>query len=149
MALVGIIAGEQLLVKIGDGGGPETFTHPCLINTTRDIAFKSNETTTEVADCADQSKPAVIVRKVKSIDFTVTGAGKVDATSVLAFIQWWESAAAKNVEIDQNVAGAAGGWTGSGPMILSDFKLTGARGDYQDVTLTLAPAGPFTWAANA
>lgn len=149
MALVGIIAGEKLLVKIGDGGGPETFTHTCLINTTRDISFKSNETTTEVADCADQSLPAIIVRKVKSVDFTVTGAGKTDATSVFAFIQWWESAQPKNVQLDQSVAGASGGWTGAGQMILSDFKLTAARGDYQDFTCTLSPAGPFVWTANA
>jgi hypothetical protein len=139
MADVGIIAGELLLIQIGDGGGPEVFTHPCLINTTE----------TEVPDCAQPSLPAKIVRKAKSIDFVLSGAGKVDAKSVLIYINWWQSALAKNALVTQNVTGAQGGWTGTGSLILKDFSLQGARGDYQDVTLTMVPASPFTWAANA
>lgn len=149
MTDVAIVAGEKLLIKIGDGGSPEVFTHSCLINTTRDVAFKSNISETEVADCADQSLPAKIIRKVKSIDFTVTGAGKTDAGSVYAFLQWWQSAASKNVTIDQDLSGAAGGFSGVGPMILVDFKLTGVRGDYQDFTATFGPSGPFVWTMNA
>jgi hypothetical protein len=149
MADVGIIAGELLLIQIGDGGGPEVFTHPCLINTTRGIAFSTNMTETEVPDCAQPSLPAKIVRKAKSIDFVLSGAGKVDAKSVLIYINWWQSALAKNALVTQNVTGAQGGWTGTGSLILKDFSLQGARGDYQDVTLTMVPASPFTWAANA
>ena len=146
--LVGIIEGEKLLIKIGDGASPEVFAHPCLINTTRDVSFTSNLTTTEVADCNDQSKPAKIVQKVKSVDFTLTGAGKIDKTSVLTYIQWWQSGLAKNAIVDQNTTGADGGWNGAGQLILKDFKITGARGDYQDCTLTFVPAAPFEWTEN-
>ncbi len=149
MADVGIIEGEKLLIKIGNGAGPEVFAHPCLINTDRGIAFATNVTETEVADCADQSLPAKIVRKAKSIDFTVTGAGKVDKTSVLTYINWWKSGLAKNAEITQNESGANGGWTGAGSLILKDFNLKGTRGDYQDFDATFVPASPFTWTANA
>ena len=148
MALVGIVAGEQLLIKIGDGGSPEVFTHTCLINTTRDVAFKSNLTTTEVADCANQALPAVIVKKVKSIDFSVSGAGKTDATSIWAFIQWWQSAVPKDIQIVQNLTGAGGGFTGAGTAILADFKTGGTRGDYQDFTCTIDAAAPFVWTQN-
>lgn len=149
MADVQIKAGEQLLVKIGDGGTPEVFTHPCLINTTRGIKFTTNTTDTEVADCADQSKPAKIVRKAKSVDFSVDGAGKVDAPSVQAFLDWWQSGLPKNVVIQQVGTGAEGGFTGTGAMILKDFDLKGERGGYQDFTCQLTPAAPFTWAAAA
>jgi hypothetical protein len=149
MSDVAIVAGEQLLIQIGDGADPENFVHSCLINTTRDIAFKSNLTETEVANCADQSQPAKIVRKVKSIDFTISGAGKTDATSVWAFLQWWSGGAPKNCKVVQNLSGAAGGWTGTGQLILSQFKTGGARGDYQDFTGELVPAAPFSWAQNA
>jgi hypothetical protein len=149
MADVGIIEGEKLLIQIGNGGSPETFTHPCLINTSRGISFSTNMTETEVSDCADPSLPAKIVRKVKSIDFQVTGAGTLDKTSVYAYIQWWQSSAAKNAKIVQNVTGANGGWTGTGAVILSAFEITGERGDYQTVTLTLVPASTFTWTQNA
>lgn len=149
MADLGIIEGEKLLVKIGDGGAPETFTHPCLINTTRGIAMTTNVTETEVPDCNDPSIPAKIVRKAKSVDFTVTGAGKVHKTDVLAYINWLASGLAKNAQLVQNETGANGGWTGTGTLILKDFAITGDRGDYQEVSITLVPAAPFTWAANA
>lgn len=149
MADVGIIEGEKLLIKVGDGGAPEVFTHPCLINTTRGFSLKTNMTETEVADCADQSLPAKIVRKAKSIDFEVSGAGKVDKTSVLAYVQWWKSAVAKNVEITQDVTGAEGGFKIAVPMILSSFNVKGERGDYQDVDITLVPAGVAVVTANA
>jgi hypothetical protein len=146
---VQIVAGEQLLIKIGDGGDPEVFAHTCLINAARGVAFKTNLTTTEVADCADQSKPAKVIKKAKSIDFTITGAGKTDAPSVWAFLQWWQSGAPKNIIVDQNLTGAAGGFSGAGPAILSDFKLEGTRGDYQDFTGTIDAAEPFVWTQNA
>jgi hypothetical protein len=149
MADVGIIEGEKLLILIGDGAPTEVFTHPCLINTTRGITFVTNMTETEVPDCASPSTPAKIVRKAKSIDFTVTGAGKVDKTSVLAYIQWLNSAVSKNAKLTQEGTGAAGGWVGTGKLLLKDFAITGDRGDYQEVSLTLVPAGTFTWAAAA
>jgi hypothetical protein len=146
---VDIVAGEQLLIKFGNGADPEVFTHSCLINTSRDISFKSNMTETEVANCTDQSLPAKIVRKVKSIDFTISGAGKTDAGSVWAFIQWWKSAAPKNCQVVQNLTGAAGGWTGVGQLVLGDFKTGGERGAYQDFTGSFVPAGVFDWTQNA
>lgn len=147
MADVGIIEGEKLLILIGDGASPEVFTHPCLINTTRGITWVTNMTETEVPDCASPATPAKIVRKAKSVDFTVSGAGKVDKTSVFAYIQWLNSAVSKNAKLTQEGTGANGGWIGTGKLLLKDFAVTGDRGDYQEVTLTLVPAGAFTWAA--
>jgi len=118
MADVGIIEGEKLLIQIGDGATTEVFTHPCLINTTRGITF------------------------------VTTGAGIVDKASVLAYIQWLNTAAPKNAKVRQDTTGANGGWTGSGKLLLKDFAITGERGDYQECTLTLVPAGVFTWAVN-
>jgi hypothetical protein len=149
MADVGIIEGELLTVQIGDGGSPETFTHPCLINTDRGISFTTNMTETEVPDCSSPSMPAKIVRKARSFDFTISGAGKVDKTSVFAFIQWAQNGVAKNVQVVQNVTGANGGWTGAGSALLQAFEVSGSRGDYQNVTLTIVPAGVWTWTQNA
>jgi hypothetical protein len=147
MADVGIIEGEKLLIQIGDGADPEVFAHPCLINTSRGITFTTNMTETEVADCTTPSNPAKIVRKAKSIDFSVTGSGKVDRTSVLEYIQWWTSAEPKNAKITQSTTALLGGWIGTGQLILKEFAVTGERGDYQEFTATFAPAGVFTWAA--
>jgi hypothetical protein len=151
MSQVGIVAGEKLLIKIGDDENPETLAHPCLINTTREIAFSAAMSETQVADCSDPSAPASVVRRVVAVDFTVTGAGKTHKDSVLEYIQWQQSGAARNVEITQDLAGDEGGWTGTGAMYLSAFQTGGARGEYQDCQLTLVPADSkaFTWEATA
>jgi len=145
---VGIVAGEQLLIQIGDGASPEEFVHSCLINTSRGVTFTSNLTETEVRNCTDPSLPAKIVRKVKSIDFKPEGAGKTDATSVWAFIEWWKSGLPKNCKVVQNLTGALGGWTGTGQLILAEFKTEGEAGDYQNFTASFAPAGVFEWEQN-
>ncbi|HTN41044.1 MAG TPA: phage tail tube protein [Asticcacaulis sp.] len=149
MADVGIIEGEKLLIQIGNDASPEVFLHPCLINTTRGIDFTTNLTETEVADCTDQSLPAKIIRKAKSIDFTVSGAGKTDRTTLFEYIQWWQSGVAKNAKITQLGSGATGGWVGTGSLIIQNMGNTGDRGDYQDFTISLVPASPFTWTAAA
>lgn len=149
MADVGVVAGESLLIKIGDGGTPEVFTHPCLINTTRGVTFNTNMTETEVSDCAAPSNPAKIIRKARSIDLTIEGEGLLDATSVYNFLLWWQSAAAKNIQVYQNLTGAAGGWVISTSALLANFKVTGERGDYQTCQISIVPASTYTLAQNA
>lgn len=143
---VSLAAGELLEILFGDGESPEQFTASCLINTTREVSWKSNLTETEVANCLTPSAPAKIIRKVKSIDFTVTGAGKTDRKNMFTMIQWWESGEPKNCKVRDASAAGDGGWIGAGQMILSDFKDGGARGDYRDFTGTFTPAGTFVWA---
>lgn len=151
MSNVGIVAGEKLLIKIGDGDEPETLAHPCLINTTREIVFSAAMSETAVSDCSDPSSPAAIVRRVVSVDFTVTGAGKTHKDSVLEYIQWQQSGVARAVEITQDLAGDEGGWSGTGEMYLQSFQTGGARGEYQDCSLTLVPVDSkaFNWEATA
>ena len=149
MADVTVAAGELLLIKIGDGGSPETFTHPCTINTSRGVSLSTSEATTEVADCATPSNPAYTDRRIKSYDTSVSGAGVMDTASTYAFITWWQSGAAKNVKIYQNLTGAQGGWVITQSMVLTDFQITGTRGERQEITLTLKGAGKPTIAANA
>lgn len=146
---IGIIEGEKLLIKVSDGEG--NFVHPCLINTDRKIKFTVNTTDTEVRACPDVGAPAKIFRKVKSTDFDVTGAGKVDKTSVLFYLTWATPAGAgpKDVEIYQAVSGAEGGFIGTGQLILTEFELGGAAGEYQDCSLSFKPAASFEWEANA
>lgn len=149
MSYVAPLGGDVLLVKVSDAGSPGTFTHPCLINTDRSLEMSANATATELADCADQSAPAKIVRKVKSTDIKVSGAGVLDATSALAFMQWLLAGTTKDVKITQNTTGALGGWTITGAFLLTAFNITGRRGDYQECTLTLEQADIPSLAANA
>ena len=108
-----------------------------------------SEATTEVADCATPSNPAYTDRRIKSYDVSVSGAGVYDTASAYAFITWWQSGAAKNVKIYQNLTGAQGGWVITQSMVLTDLQVTGTRGERQEVTLTIKGAGKPTIAANA
>ena len=148
MAEVGFIEGEKLLIKVGNGASPEVFTHPALINTTRGVTWSANISEAEIPDAATPANPATMRRRVKSVDFTLQGAGKCDKTSVLAYVQWLNSGVAKNIQIVQNDTGANGGFTRTGSAILKDFSLTGARGDFQEITLSIVPNGPFVVTGN-
>lgn len=149
MTYVSPLGGDILLVQVSDAGSPGTYTHPCLINTDRSLEMSANATATELADCADQSAPAKIVRRVKSTDIKVSGAGVLDATSVLEFMQWLLAGTSKDVKIKQNTTGALGGWTITGAFLLTAFNITGRRGDFQEVSLTLEQADVPSLAANA
>ena len=149
MAFVAPVAGESLLIKVGDGGIPETFTHPCLINTDRAFEGSANTTTTEVADCATPSNPAKTVRVVKSVDYKVSGAGVLDATSANAYWAWLAAGTQKNVKVTQNLAGSAGGWTQTIPMVLTGFSVSGTRGDKQTCTISLMAADAAVLSTNA
>lgn len=149
MAYVAPVAGESLLIKVGDGATPEVFTHPCLINTDRAFEGSASSSATEVADCATPANPAKIVRAVKSVDYKISGSGIVDATSVKAYWDWLASGAAKNIKIVQNLAGSSGGWTASGPFILTAFAVTGPPRDKQTCTISLEASDAVTFATNA
>ncbi len=149
MPFVGFVSGETLLIKVGDGGTPETFNHPCLINTDRAFEMSADASVTAIADCASPSAPAKTVRQVKSVDTKISGAGKLDATSVKSFLDWLASGAAKNIKVVQNLAGSAGGWTATGSFVLTSFQASGARGEKQDCSITLEQADLVTFTTNA
>lgn len=148
MALTKNADGAQLILQIGNGGGPETFTATCTINTTRSLKLSATASTTELADCVTPTNPAQIARIIKSVDLTFDGAGIADTPSILALIQWQQSGAQKNVKIIQNLTGANGGWTATGPMVCLSMDVSGARGDSQTFTGSFAQAAQFTFTAN-
>jgi predicted secreted protein len=142
------VAGEQLLVQLGNGATPEVFASTATINTNRAIDMSAVASVTELADTVTPSNPAITYRQIKSYDLKVTGAGVADAPSILALINWWQSGARKNVKLIQNLTGAQGGFTFALPMVITQMQLAGVRGDMQTFTCTLEGAGAMTVTAN-
>lgn len=150
MALVAPVGGEELLVKFGDGAGPEVFTASCLINTDRAVEFTSEAVATPLADCSTPSNPATMYRSVKSTDLRITGAGILDSASFLAILQWQQAGTRKNVKVGfLSRTGANGGYTLTGPVVITSLRQSGSRGEQLTVDITLEQAGAFTLAANA
>jgi predicted secreted protein len=146
MAPVKKIAGENLLVQIGDGGGPETFTHDCLINTERGIQFQSDSNQEVIPDCNNPSDPGWKTLNKDGLTATITGAGMLHTPSVETWFNWFNSDDAKNCRVLLNgVLLANGGGYWAGAFKLTNFEITGPRKQSSTVSVTLVSDGAVTW----
>jgi hypothetical protein len=143
MALIQPLFGQQLVIQVGNGATPEVFSAPSLINTTRGLSISTSVESDELVDLADQGAPAQMVRRVKSTDIKIDGAGMVHKPAVLEHMQWVKSGAIKNVKVTD------GAWTLTGPVILSSFQITGERLKSSECQMTYEQAGEMTLAPSA
>lgn len=134
---VAAVAGEALLIKVGDGAGPEVFTAPALINAQRDLKLSTTEKAVEIPRVDTPGAPAKTVREITAIDWQLTGAGVLNSGDDKVYADWLISGAAKNVKIINSVTG---GLTLTGSAVLTDFQVTGNRGDKVQVQMTLKGA---------
>jgi predicted secreted protein len=146
MAAVKTLNGEKLLVQIGDGASPsETFTHDCLINTERGIAFSADTQEFVVPDCLAPEDPAWKEVTKDGLSASINGAGMLHTSSVETWFNWFKSSDTKNVRVKVDVAGADGGGYWQGAFHLTSFEITGNRKEKSTVSVTLMSNGPVTW----
>ena len=146
---VAVLAGELIVILIGNGASPEVFAASATINTSRAIDLSVATTTAEVPDAANPGAAAVTVRAVKSQDCKITGAGLADGPSIPTFVKWGLNPGPKNIIAGPTMTGANGGFTITGPFIMTAFNLTGIRAEKATFTATFEQAGQLTYAANA
>lgn len=139
------INGEKLLVQIGDGASPEVFTHDCLINTERGIAFSNSLSESINPDCDTPENPAWIDREKDSLSATVSGSGTLHTTSTETWFDWFKSPDPKNIRVLVDVTGANGGGYWSGAFHLTSFEITGTRKEKATVSVSMASDGALTW----
>lgn len=146
MAAVKHARGVKLLLKVGDGAGPEVFTAKCSINAARGISFSAQTNDFNVPDCADPDLIAWIVREKVSLSVSINGAGILNTPDVEPFFVWFASELSKNCQLHlADVLAADGGGYFAGAFHLTDFQITGDRGGKMEVSLTLASDGAVTW----
>lgn len=150
MAAVKAINGTSLLVQIGDGGGPEVFTHDCLINTSRGIQFASETNRQTIPDCDALDATAWQSLSKDALTATINGAGMLHTASVETWFNWFNSNTSKNVRVLLNgVTGANGGGYWAGAFKLTGFEITGERNAKAEITVTIENDGAVTWTDNA
>ncbi len=149
MTAVKTMNGTKLLIQIGDGGSPETFTHDCLINAERSIQFSSDTNDIVVPDCDNPDSPAWKEVVVDGLQATVSGAGMLHTASVADWFAWFISGQSKNIRVNNNVATGVGGGYWAAAFMLTAFEETGARNDKATVSVTLASTGVVTWVPAA
>lgn len=136
------IKGSQLLIKVGDGGTPEQFAHPCSINTTRGIQFTAETNDSTIPDCDNPDAIAWVGRDKKSLSATITGQGTLNAADQDIFFDWFESEDTQNVKVADTITGANGGRIYTGAFHLTQFEKTGTVGEKVTVNITLVSDGP-------
>jgi len=148
MASVKNARGVKLLLKVGDGESPETFTAYCSINAARGITFTSATNESPDINCDDPDDISWLLREKASLSAAVTGAGTLNTPDIQDFFDWLSGADSKNCQIVVDVPSADGGVIFEGAFHLTDFAVTGDRGAKMETTITLASDGVITSVAN-
>jgi len=141
---VNTMKGTQLRIMIESEDTPGNFVHPCLINTQRGIQWTSTGNDEEIPFCDDPDAMAWTQHTKTGASGTITGAGKLNVDDVGDFFNWFNSDDARNVKID---VGSTGRWDGQWK--LTEFQITGDRGQVAEATVTLKSHGVQVWTAGA
>lgn len=136
---------DQLLITLGDGGGPEVFAHPCGANA-RNVTFTNNLGEEVTLDCADPlGTAAAIQRWVESQDTTISISGRVARESWDTWRAWMDDATPKNirVEVDNLLANGGGYW--ELPAYLQQFEMGAEGKGTMSFTASIVGAGRRVW----
>lgn len=141
--------GVKVLLKIGNGADPEVFAQSCSINAERGITFTAGTNDTEVINCEDPEQLAWILREKTNLSCSINGAGLLNTPDVADYFEWLESPDPRNCKLVIDVPAADGGVVFSGAYHLTEFSITGNRGEKAQASVALQSDGRIIKAANA
>lgn len=145
MASVKALDGIKLLIQIETAPGSGTFAHDCLISLDRGISFSAEGSDSNVPDCDDPSLPSWRQTFIDSISAEINGGGMLHTTSTENFFVWLTAGTPKNVRARIDTTGADGGGYFAGAFKLTQFNVTGSRGEKITAEITMANHGAVTW----
>lgn len=125
---------SQFLVLIHNGASPGEFQDPCGL-TSRGFNRTAETNSTNVPDCDDPDAAAWLERDVVSLSGEMTGSGVLADESFDIWDEWFESGQAKMVRVE------LGSRAWEGRAILSNFNISGERGQRVNVEVTLQSDG--------
>lgn len=138
MAQPATISGTQLLIMI-ETETAGVFEHPCLINAERGIVFAADANSEVVPDCDNPDDPGWKEVTKDGFQATITGAGVLDTTNIPLFDAWFRVDEVKSVKIQIGATPSIGTWTGD--FKLTEFGITGNRGEKANATVTMLSDG--------
>ena len=98
----------EFLVKVGNGGSPETFAAPCGF-TEKALQLSAETSDQTIPDCDNPDAAAWTSREVTRQSANITGNGVLAVESIATWRTWFLSAANRNVRVEFPGSGAAGG----------------------------------------
>lgn len=142
MAQEPAVRGTKLLIQVGGGGSPETFTHDCLINTERSFGIAAETSDFPTFDCNDPEAVSWLQREKVSLSADISGGGRLHTADLSTYDAWARSLDPKNVKITINAPAANGGGSWLGAYHLTEFRVTGGdKGSTIEVAITLQSTG--------
>lgn len=144
-----IKATRKFSILFSDGNSPQTWSHPCSINTNREFTIELSALDAPNVDCDDPDAPVWVKRIADSFSASISGAGKLDADDFDMWQAWSLSGAEKTIRVRvHDETDTAIGYY-SGPFLLTSFGLSKADRGFIDFTCELTSAGALTWNAGA
>lgn len=114
-------------ILIGDGAEPEVFAPICGL-TSKGIQYTTDVVTSEVPDCSNEDLPSWQEKDVKSISISISGSGMWSEESHGTMVDWFMSAAKKNVRIEYADADSGDPKTLTGPAVLTSLSNSVEKG---------------------
>lgn len=136
---------KKLLVQLGDGGSPETFSANCSINTTKEFTITASPLEFNIPDCDDEDAPSWIARVIDTLSAGFTGAGTLDTPSFEAWREWMLSGEERNLRVRLDVPGADGGGYFEGPYVPTTLGLSKEGKGLVQINVEVQSAGEVVW----
>lgn len=135
--------GRLLLVQIGDGASPETFSNLCGINTSS-FTMSANDVDTTVPDCANPENTPQKTGIAGILTRQFQGSGKfVKSANTTAFLGYVANGTTFNAKVT-----VPGYGTFSGPWYVTSFDFKGSQEGNMDFDATFMAGGPLTFEAE-
>ena len=135
--------GRLLLIQVGDGADPETFSNLCGL-TTRSFNMSANEVDTTIPDCTNPGATPQRTAEPGIKNRTFSGSGKfVKSANTTAFMQHVNDATVFNAKV---IVPGLGTYTGA--WFVSEFEFSGEMEGNMDFSATFVAAGPLEFTAE-
>lgn len=144
MAKPTVIAGTKLLLLVGDGASPEVFGEPCGL-TTKSFNITASTNTNLIPDCDDPEAPAWESTDINGMSAVVAGNGIMAIEAFNKWNEWMLSSQGRNMQIKLDHPDL-GHYVGS--FKLTQFNLSGARGNKVLVDISAKADGEVEWVEN-
>lgn len=149
MAEIKHARGVKLLIKIGNGASPEVFTQYCTVNADRGISFTTGTNDSPAIDCENPDQVSWVLREKTDLSSTINGSGTVNTPDVAEFFEFLADPEPRNCKVIVDVPSADGGVTWTGAYHLTEFSLTGNRGEKMTASVSFVSSGIVAIAPNA
>ena len=141
MAAVNNTRGVKLVLKVSQGGSPETFAAICTVNAERGVTFNAQTNDEPTIDCSNPDAIAFLVREKSTLSVDFTGGGQHHKNDTKIMWDWWKSPDAKNCQLILDDDDPDNVIIFEGAFHLTQFEITGNRGNKAQSSLALASDG--------